>query len=112
MAHTRPAPPTPAQITADIFKLFDANGDHSITLAEITAKLTALRHGHAPKADPLAKLFAAIDADHSGGLSVAEVTTAVTAALATHHAPAHLAHDNAHQLLAALGSALHHEGLI
>jgi Ca2+-binding EF-hand superfamily protein len=110
MAHT---PPTPAQITAKIFKIFDTNGDGSITLSEVEGVLSA-HIKHALNTAALTSLFNALDANHDGKISTAEVTAAITADLAAHkgHAPAHILHDNAHQLIAALGSALHHEGLI
>lgn len=110
MAQTPPkphTPPTPAQITTEIFKLFDANSDGSITLSEIESAITAHSHGHTLTSAQTTKLqsfFAALDANHDGKLSTTEVTTAVTAAHAAHHAPPHL--------VGLVAAALHHDHVI
>jgi hypothetical protein len=107
MAHT---PPTPAQITAEIFHLLDTNGDHGITLGEIEGVITAHDHGHTPNFAPLETLFGHLDTDGNGRLSVSEVTNAVNRVetLMKGHEP--LPH-NVQDLLALLGHAAHHDWL-
>jgi Ca2+-binding EF-hand superfamily protein len=111
MAHT---PPTPAQITNEIFHLLDANGDKSITLAEIEGAIKAHDHGHTPNFARLENLFDHLDANHSGGLSNGEVNTAVTRLLTLvhDHAPELHPPHNVHDLLALLGQAAHHDWVV
>ena len=107
-------PPTPAQITTELFHLLDTNGDRSITLAEIEGTITAHDHGHTPNFAGLEKLFDHLDANHSGGLSPGELGNAVTHLVAFVHerAPDQSAPHTIHELLALLGQAAHHDWVV
>jgi Ca2+-binding EF-hand superfamily protein len=110
MAHT---PPTPAQITTELFHLLDTNGDKIITLGEIEGTIKAHDHGHTPNFAGLENVFDHLDANHSGGLSPGEVATAVTHLLTFvhEHAPEQAPHS-VHDLLALLGHAAHHDWVV
>ena len=105
-------PPTAAQVSDQLFKLFDTHHDQSITLDEVKDVLSA--HVHAPALDlhALRNAFSALDANHDGALSVGEVTSAAAGVLDHLHgaAGALLAVATPQQLLALLGAAAHHEG--
>jgi len=114
MAHPPPAGPTPAQITHEIFTLFDTNADRSITLTELEGTITAHDHGHTPNFAPIEKLFGQLDTDHSGGLSPTEVNAAVTHLLTVvhDHAPEVSPPHNVEELLALLARATHHDWVV
>ncbi len=72
---TAPAGPTVDAVAARLLKLFDDNGNGTVTRAEFAT----LAPPKAPAAalDNLNKLFDRLDADHNGSLSGAEVKAVV-----------------------------------